>query len=543
MRVFWPSTGLTRSTGHVVGWRLEDTICVATIVDDWMSDRSISDGSVSYGQQLEPEIICRAVNHSHLDSLARDELAFCLDSNSLPIACTSGQIEIILYDPPDPARLRFLSIGPTSQTPSLRGSAEMAKQDSYTVYSTSQAAHMRDIIPLLNQVKDIQRRTHVTGAVRQKNSHATSNFSEVLTMAILPIKLFSETVLSVFNRDLRVLGFGFGPAREWSSTVDQLHRRLEWLLQVATAFSATLYDPTVSMARRSELYMKFWNTVWLIINDLIMGYCVRQSLLLLESEYKIAEQIPLIFSAYFVDAVNESLKWLDEWPVGLKLNAPLSQFSCTSLQLVVTRWSSFLSPVLQDNYQVIYMVLAHASLGGLTLWLALLSDVFRLITTHLYLGYRLTSTICIWQLRSLGGLFNLFRGKRWNVLRQRTDSYAYDVDQLFLGTLLFTVSAFLFPTVLAYAALFSTLRLLGLGVLVVLDEARRALNAFPLFELMLRVKESSRLPAGVYFDLTSMPQTITEREGRGSFSYCLQLRNSSRSFKDIVIPRNETTES
>lgn len=45
-------------------------------------------------------------------------------------------------------------------------------------------------------------------------------------------------------------------------------------------------------------------------------------------------------------------------------------------------------------------------------------------------------------------------GKRWNVLRQRTDSYEYDIDQLFLGTLLFTVSAFLFPTVLSYTALF-----------------------------------------------------------------------------------------
>ena len=46
-------------------------------------------------------------------------------------------------------------------------------------------------------------------------------------------------------------------------------------------------------------------------------------------------------------------------------------------------------------------------------------------------------------------------GKRWNVLRQRTDSYAYDVDQLFLGTLLFTVSIFLLPTVAIYAALFA----------------------------------------------------------------------------------------
>lgn len=49
-------------------------------------------------------------------------------------------------------------------------------------------------------------------------------------------------------------------------------------------------------------------------------------------------------------------------------------------------------------------------------------------------------------------------GKRWNVLRQRTDSYAYDVDQLFLGTLLFTVSIFLLPTVAIYALLFALVR-------------------------------------------------------------------------------------
>lgn len=57
------------------------------------------------------------------------------------------------------------------------------------------------------------------------------------------------------------------------------------------------------------------------------------------------------------------------------------------------------------------------------------------------------------------------------MLRRRTDSYAYDVDQLFLGTLLFTVSAFLFPTVLAYAALFA----------VVSTQVKRSLS-----ELILR---------------------------------------------------------
>lgn len=48
-----------------------------------------------------------------------------------------------------------------------------------------------------------------------------------------------------------------------------------------------------------------------------------------------------------------------------------------------------------------------------------------------------------------------FTGKRYNVLRKRKDSWDYDVDQLVLGTILFTLVAFLSPTVVTYYALFA----------------------------------------------------------------------------------------
>lgn len=46
-------------------------------------------------------------------------------------------------------------------------------------------------------------------------------------------------------------------------------------------------------------------------------------------------------------------------------------------------------------------------------------------------------------------------GKRYNVLRNRIDPWDYDVDQLLFGTILFTLVAFLFPTILAYYTLFA----------------------------------------------------------------------------------------
>jgi phosphatidylinositol glycan class Q protein len=59
----------------------------------------------------------------------------------------------------------------------------------------------------------------------------------------------------------------------------------------------------------------------------------------------------------------------------------------------------------------------------------------------------------------LGGpLTRALAGKRANVLRNRVDSWDYALDQRLFGTILFTLLAFLFPTVLAYYALFALVR-------------------------------------------------------------------------------------
>ena len=51
--------------------------------------------------------------------------------------------------------------------------------------------------------------------------------------------------------------------------------------------------------------------------------------------------------------------------------------------------------------------------------------------------------------------FPYTKGKRRNVLRNRTDTWSYDIDQLLFGTMLFTLIAFLFPTALVYYVFFA----------------------------------------------------------------------------------------
>lgn len=95
-------------------------------------------------------------------------------------------------------------------------------------------------------------------------------------------------------------------------------------------------------------------------------------------------------------------------------------------------------------------------------------------------------------------------GKKYNVLRHRVEPASYSVDQLLLGTIFFTLAAFLFPTVLAYYLAFAAARLAIVALHAGMETVLAFMNHFPLFAVMLRFKDPGRLPgAPVSFSATS----------------------------------------
>lgn len=92
---------------------------------------------------------------------------------------------------------------------------------------------------------------------------------------------------------------------------------------------------------------------------------------------------------------------------------------------------------------------------GCTFGLSLLSDLFAILTLHIYIIYIMTTTIFAYHTSAMGTLFNIFRGKKRNPAKDRTEPSEYPLDQLLLGAILFTLAAFLFPTVLAYYLVFA----------------------------------------------------------------------------------------
>ena len=146
-----------------------------------------------------------------------------------------------------------------------------------------------------------------------------------------------------------------------------------------------------------------------------------------------------------------------------------------------------------------------SSIAGTTLPIAIFSDLLSVGTLHVLCFYTAFSRIFSWLLTTIVSLFHLFRGKKHNVLRNRIDSCDYDLDQLLLGTILFTLLFFLLPTVTVFYLTFTSARIGIIVIKAAQDMLLALLNHTPIFALMLRVKNSKRLPGKAI--MLSMPES------------------------------------
>ncbi|KAF8526851.1 N-acetylglucosaminyl transferase component-domain-containing protein, partial [Hysterangium stoloniferum] len=288
--------------------------------------------------------------------------------------------------------------------------------------------------------------------------------------------------------------------------VQQVDVRLEQAIFLPQQLRLIQSRDRTDAAYLSAHYISFYNCVWLVLNDTIVGYGFGT--FLFEDSSILGPILHNYTRRFTVTFVREALVWLDNWPAGLKLNTELSRFLCLCFMSLTDIWGNLLAPYLP----LILRIIGIMGRTGMTMVLSLFSDLLSILTGHLYLSYLLATIIFSRLLTVTHSLWNLFRGKRFNVLRNRTDSWDYDIDQLLLGTILFTLVSFLLPTVLVYYAFFALTRLCIVLLHATMETALAFMNHFPLFAVMLRCKNSLRLPGGIYFDtLEGLPGSIVLR--------------------------------
>lgn len=411
-------------------------------------------------------------------------------------------------------QLGVLSYTEETEAPRLNG----------TVHAEGGApeCQLERILAQINSAYRLQKLVH-----NNKESHVISTllctlvnpliplFTNLVIYFIMGIRIFCEACLLLI--EFRVLGKNL---KQTSATAIQLDLRLQQVCYLPVQWmrirghdSHTQSPSHIAIERRiSESghgsaakrhvppeYIRMYNTVWLVLNDLILGFAL--SAYLLDNQTWIAENGPRLANYILVTFPESTIIWLMDSPAGLKLNTELAKFFGQFLLWVIHFWSRTVvhgliipaMPYMPALGSVISRV------GGITLTISVLCDLISFTTLHIYAFYIASAKIFHWQLGVITSLFHLFRGKRQNVLRHRIDSCNYDLDQLLMGTIFFTVLVFLLPTVMVFYGAFALARLSIIILSAVLETILAFLNHFPLFALLLRAKDRKRLPGGIKF--------------------------------------------
>ncbi|TVY33108.1 N-acetylglucosaminyl-phosphatidylinositol biosynthetic protein, partial [Lachnellula subtilissima] len=297
----------------------------------------------------------------------------------------------------------------------------------------------------------------------------------------------------------------YAALKDISATAQQVEIRLQqfcyWPVQYITLRKRK--NDWESVTTSHPDYIRFYNSLWLVANDVIIGIALGSYII--DNSAWVAESISEFLSLYSIAVLRRTIAWLMDWPAGLKLNNELAAFLGDLFLWVIDHWSNCLEALRPVLPHLIWFI-GFSSFAGASMPIALFSDLLSILTIHIYSFYMASARIFNWQYTILLSLFQLFRGKKHNVLRKRIDSCDYDLDQLLLGTILFTLLFFLLPTVIVFYLTFACSRMATISLKAVLDTLLACLNHFPLFALMLRIKDSQRLPGGICFELKDTQQ-------------------------------------
>lgn len=507
--------------------------------------------------------------------LAYTEISSPFPSIFCPKSCNVN-VQVIMFDRPSPRQMQYMSLSPISlvlgdknrasdralhklgtndlvdETENADKARLVKKLELHTVISHSSSQKEVMLPTVLAQIncsselaKLLTRNAHLLGTRQNRSLSVSEKVVEsattirdyiidvawhvivvwvrpLLTRAFVMALIFHRMIAEVIIRVLEWRPRPDGAAlKDISATAQQIDIRLQqfcyWPMQYLTLRKRK--DDWESVTDRHPDYIRFFNSLWLVANDVIIGIALGSYII--DNAAWVAWQINTILTGWTVEGLRDMISWLMDWPAGLKLNTELAVFLGDLFLWVIDLWKGKKAPVLlvwsrmlihtecvielQPLLPHVIYFIGFSSFAGATMPISMFSDLLSLLTVHIYCFYTASARIFHWQLTIIMSLFHLFRGKKHNVLRNRIDSCDYDLDQLLLGTILFTLLFFLLPTVAVFYLTFTSARMTIIFLKAALDTSLACLNHFPLFALMLRVKDSRRLPGQCF---ASSPELI-----------------------------------
>ncbi|KAG2775706.1 hypothetical protein PC116_g3345 [Phytophthora cactorum] len=272
----------------------------------------------------------------------------------------------------------------------------------------------------------------------------------------------------------------------------------------------------LSHQEKLELLQVF-NWICFVLLDMILG---RLALTYVDGITASDFQATNISPIRVVESLRGNVEWLMGAPAGFKLNKPLASILGNGILLWLNLWSFVFEElsVIASNMSLGWRLLVVGRYMGVTLQLTLMADFVKLTTWHSHWVYLYFAKLNRLQFGLFSSLSKLFLGKKINVLRHRVDTCEYDVGQLLLGTLLFTILSFLVTTNLVFFVFFAGVRGSIVLVSLLLWLPVVVLNSLPLASLLYRVWNPRFFIVGVELQTCQDPEdtgTVIENIGVG----------------------------
>ena len=314
----------------------------------------------------------------HIDLVSGIPRIFCPGEYKLAV-------QVVLFDRPSPTRMQYLSLNPISLA--LSDTSRMSspyreefenKTQSHLVEKLRLHTVVRHpcsqkelLLPvILSQINCsmelaqlLSNNIKLIGA-RQKRSLSVSEMVvesastiwdyimmgiwHVLTVWIYPVLLRVFIIGLICHRivaeaTLQILDWRIRPEssalKDVSATAQQVDIRLQqfcyWPIQYTTLRGRR--EDWDSITDRHPDYIRFYNSLWLVANDVIIGIALGSYII--DNADWVAESINSILTDWTVQGLQRMIVWLTDWPAGLKLNNELASFLGDLFLWVIEYWS------------------------------------------------------------------------------------------------------------------------------------------------------------------------------------------------------------
>ncbi|KJP88098.1 hypothetical protein AK88_02212 [Plasmodium fragile] len=402
--------------------------------------------------------------------------------------------------------------------------------------ANEQTLNMHEIIILLNKkdtyTERIEKGEEENGPCSDKDDTTNRNEKKIsytlstllfLTYVVSSVSISFYYLLCILGKlNLRV--FSNNIKTSLSFFKERLYMHSEWH-PLLTGLMKSKQNPCDYAKYKELLLIRLCN----LVIDVLLGFFLFIILSYEIINLRFAFQKASVL--YDSGTLTSILGTLLQNPLGLKLNNNFTSFIGSIIVSILDKWDYLKNAFPLRSSSAVHL-LKLSSLCGASFFLSFFMDYLKLITVHVTLIFAfLTKILSIFH-SNMYSLYLLFNGKKWNILKLRVDTNYYTNEEVILGTVLFTILIFLYPTVFVLFLVFGIIYVVISRIIYCLSLLKEIILYAPFYVLLLRGSQNGYISKGIRLTVDKPVHNVEWTELPKS-NYLL-LENSNFEFYDKI---------